>query len=105
MAHGEGALSGDVAVGLAALRAQRADVLHLQWLVPEVDGRLFRPHAPSVFTAHDLVPRRTAGRHRLWRRLFDRFDRVVVHSERGRDVLAGFGVDAAAAACLLQQGA
>src|SRR3954453_9352473 len=29
--------------GLAALRAARADVLHVQWLVPEIDGRLFRP--------------------------------------------------------------
>src|SRR5882762_5771081 len=29
-------------LGLAALRAQRADVLHLQWLVPELDLRLFR---------------------------------------------------------------
>jgi glycosyltransferase involved in cell wall biosynthesis len=81
-------------LGLAALRAQRADVLHLQWLVPEVDGRLLRPHAPSVFTAHDLLPRRTAGKQDLWRRLLGRFDRVVVHSERGRETLADLGVDA-----------
>ena len=45
-------------LGLAALRTRRADVLHLQWLVPELDARLLRPHAPSVFTAHDLLPRR-----------------------------------------------
>jgi glycosyltransferase involved in cell wall biosynthesis len=81
-------------LGLAALRAQRADVLHFQWLVPEVDGRLLRPHAPSVFTAHDLLPRRTAGKHGLWRRLLGRFDRVVVHSEHGRETLADLGVDA-----------
>jgi glycosyltransferase involved in cell wall biosynthesis len=81
-------------LGLAALRAQRADVLHLQWLVPELDVRLFRPHAPSVFTAHDLLPRRTARKQDLWRRLLQRFDRVVVHSERGRETLAGLGVDA-----------
>ena len=80
--------------GLAALRAQRADVLHLQGLVPEVDVRLFRPHAPSVFTAHDLLPRRTAAKQRLWRRLLARFDRVVVHSERGRETLADLGVNA-----------
>jgi glycosyltransferase involved in cell wall biosynthesis len=80
--------------GLAALRAQRADVLHLQWLVPELDLRLFRPHAPSVFTAHDLLPRRTARKQEVWRRLLHRFDRVVVHSERGRDTLADLGVDA-----------
>ncbi len=81
-------------IGLAALRAQRADVLHFQWLVPELDVRLLRPHAPSVFTAHDLLPRRTARKQDLWRRLLHRFDRVIVHSERGRDTLASLGVDA-----------
>ena len=81
-------------LGLAALRARPADVLHLQWLVPELDVRLLRLHVPSVFTAHDLLPRRTARKQGLWRRLLDRFDRVVVHSERGRETLAELGVDA-----------
>ena len=80
--------------GLAALRATRGDVLHVQWLVPELDGRLFRPHLPAVFTAHDLLPRRTAARQRLWAGLMSRFDRVVVHSENGRETLARLGVDA-----------
>src|SRR6059058_96856 len=80
--------------GLAALRTRSGDVLHLQWLVPELDVRLLRLHAPSVFTAHDLLPRRTAGKRELWRRLLDRFDRVVVHSERGRETLADLGVEA-----------
>jgi glycosyltransferase involved in cell wall biosynthesis len=80
--------------GLAALRAQRGDVLHLQWLVPEIDRVLLRPQAPSVFTAHDLLPRRTAAKRDLWRRLLGRFDRVVVHSERGRETLGDLGVDA-----------
>ena len=70
-----------------------ADVLHLQWLAaPEVDVALLRTRTPLVFTAHDLLPRRTARRTGLWRRLFARFDRVVVHSERGRAVLEAFGV-------------
>jgi glycosyltransferase involved in cell wall biosynthesis len=82
-------------VGLAGLRRKRADVLHLQWLsAPELDARLFHPHLPSVFTAHDLLPRRTAGRTDLWRRLLRRFERVVVHSDNGRETLAGIGVDA-----------
>jgi glycosyltransferase involved in cell wall biosynthesis len=82
-------------LGLAALRARRADVLHLQWLAaPELDARLFRPHLPSVFTAHDLLPRRTARKQDMWRRLLARFDRVVVHSERGRDVLGELGIEA-----------
>ena len=80
--------------GLAVLRARRADVLHMQWLVPELDVRLFRPQMPSVFTAHDLLPRRTARKQQLWRRLLERFDRVIVHSERGRETLAGLDVDA-----------
>jgi glycosyltransferase involved in cell wall biosynthesis len=81
-------------VGMRRLLARPADVLHLQWLAaPELDVLLLRAREPLVFTAHDLIPRRTARRRRIWRRLFARFDRIVVHSEQGREVLAGFGVD------------
>jgi glycosyltransferase involved in cell wall biosynthesis len=70
-----------------------ADVLHLQWLAaPELDVALLRTRTPLVFTAHDLLPRRTAGRTRLWRSLFARFRRIVVHSQRGREALVGLGV-------------
>jgi glycosyltransferase involved in cell wall biosynthesis len=62
--------------------------------VPELDARLLRPRVPSVFTAHDLLPRRTAKKEKLWRDLLARFDRVVVHSERGREALAELDVDA-----------
>jgi glycosyltransferase involved in cell wall biosynthesis len=81
-------------LGVAALTATRADLLHVQWLVPELDARLLRPRVPSVFTAHDLLPRRTAAKQELWTRLLHRFDRVVVHSEAGRTTLAELGVDA-----------
>ncbi len=82
--------------GMRRLLARPTDVLHFQWLAaPELDVLLLRTRTPLVFTAHDLVPRRTARRLRLWRRLFAGFDRIVVHSERGRDVLEGFGVDRA----------
>jgi glycosyltransferase involved in cell wall biosynthesis len=81
-------------LGLASLRRIKADVLHMQWLpAPELDAYLFRPHLPSVLTAHDLLPRRTAHRTDLWRRLFARFDRIVVHSENGRETLAEVGVE------------
>jgi len=71
-----------------------ADVLHVQWLAwPEMDARR-RFFAPAVFTAHDVLPRRTAERLDLWRRLFAKFDRVISHSEHGRRVLAGLDVDA-----------
>jgi glycosyltransferase involved in cell wall biosynthesis len=83
-------------LGLARLARRPADVLHVQWLAaPEIDARALRSRAPLVFTAHDLLPRRTAKKVELWRRLLGRFDRVVVHSERGRETLAGFGVDEA----------
>ena len=79
---------------MRSLALARPDLLHLQWLaLPHVDVHL-RFRAPSVFTAHDLLPRRTASRRDLWRRILARFDRVVVHSERGRETLAGLGVDA-----------
>jgi glycosyltransferase involved in cell wall biosynthesis len=82
-------------LGLARLAGRRPDVAHVQWLsAPPVDARLLRLRAPAVFTAHDLLPRRTAGKRELWRRLLKRFDRVVVHSEKGRDMLGELGVDA-----------
>jgi len=77
-----------------SLASARPDVLHLQWLaLPQADVRL-RFGAPSVFTAHDLLPRRTASRQALWRRLLERFDRVVVHSAHGREALGDLGIDA-----------
>jgi glycosyltransferase involved in cell wall biosynthesis len=83
-------------VGLLSLAIPRPDVVHLQWFgFPEVDRWLLRCRAPLVYTAHDLLPRRTAERSRLWLRLFGRADRIVVHSERGRATLEAFGVDAA----------
>jgi glycosyltransferase involved in cell wall biosynthesis len=79
--------------GLARLRRTAADVVHVQWLAaPPVDARLLRLGAPAVFTAHDLLPRRTAQRRDLWRRILGRFDAVVVHSEHGAGVLAELGV-------------
>jgi glycosyltransferase involved in cell wall biosynthesis len=79
---------------LASLSAARPDVLHVQWLaLPQLDRRL-RFRAPAVFTAHDLLPRRTASRTALWRKLLAKFDRVVVHTQSGRAALADLGVDA-----------
>jgi glycosyltransferase involved in cell wall biosynthesis len=81
--------------GMTALLLRRPDVLHVQWLAaPQLDRLLLRPRVPSVFTAHDLLPRRTARKRGLWRKLLSRFDRVIVHSERGRESLAELGVDA-----------
>jgi glycosyltransferase involved in cell wall biosynthesis len=79
---------------LAWLAAANPDVLHVQWLaVPRLDVCV-RFRSPAVFTAHDLLPRRTASKRELWRRLLGRFDRVVVHTSRGADVLRELGVEA-----------
>ena len=79
--------------GMARLATAKPDVLHMQWVgAPELDRWLFRPRSPAVLTAHDIIPRRTLSKTALWRTLFDRFERVVVHSERGKGQLAEFGV-------------
>lgn len=80
--------------GMRSLLRRRQDVLHLQWSAePRFDARLLRRgRCPIVFTAHDILPRRTAHKTDLWRSLFSRFDRIVVHSERGRSRLEEFGV-------------
>ena len=72
-------------VGLARLRSLPRDVLHVQWApLPQVDVRLLPLGERSVMTAHDVLPRRTASKPELWRRLYSRFARVVAHSENGR---------------------
>jgi glycosyltransferase involved in cell wall biosynthesis len=79
---------------LRSLARVRPGVVHVQWLaLPQADVHL-RFGVPSVFTAHDLFPRRTAGRRDLWKRLLHRFDRVVVHTEYGRETLRELDVEA-----------
>lgn len=65
--------------------ARAADVVHFQWLaVQHVDRRLL-PSVPTVLTAHDVLPRAPApGQHAAQRRLYERVDAVVVHTEHGR---------------------
>jgi glycosyltransferase involved in cell wall biosynthesis len=83
-------------LGLARLRRRPRDVLHVQWLAAaRLDDRLFPMSRPSVFTAHDPLPQRIAGRPDIWKRLLDRFDRIVVHSDWGRDRLVALGIDEA----------
>jgi glycosyltransferase involved in cell wall biosynthesis len=71
--------------------ARRADVVHFQWLtVPPLDVRLLPTargaRVPLVLTAHDVLsrePRCGRVQHRAQRRLYERVDAVVVHSEHG----------------------
>ena len=73
--------------------ARTADVVHFQWLtIQHLDGYLLPSRrAPSgarrplVLTAHDILPREPRpGQRAAQRRLYDRFDAIVVHSEAGR---------------------
>jgi glycosyltransferase involved in cell wall biosynthesis len=84
--------------------ALAADVVHFQWLtVQPLDVHLLprRRATPTgsrpklVLTAHDVLPREPrAGQLRAQRRLYERFDAIVVHSEHGRARLVDeLGVD------------
>jgi glycosyltransferase involved in cell wall biosynthesis len=76
--------------------ARAADVVHFQWLtVQHLDGQLLPAHGvhgaasgarrPLVLTAHDILPRAPRpGQIAAQRRLYERFDALVVHSEHGR---------------------
>ena len=80
---------------LSRLDALAPDVVHVQWLPrPELDRRWVRRlRAPSVLTAHDVMPRRARARA-VWPGLLGWFGRVVVHSERAVEQLAELGVEA-----------
>jgi glycosyltransferase involved in cell wall biosynthesis len=77
------------------LDALAPDVVHVQWLPrPELDRRWVRRlRAPSVLTAHDVVPRRARARA-VWPGLLGWFGGVVVHSESAVQQLAELGVEA-----------
>ncbi|HVA20040.1 MAG TPA: glycosyltransferase family 4 protein [Solirubrobacteraceae bacterium] len=76
--------------------ARSADIAHFQWLpVQQLDGGLL-PRVRGgwgpklILTAHDVMPREPRpGQLAAQRRLYERFDAVVVHSEHGRERLTG----------------
>ncbi len=70
-------------------RAGGADISHFQWLtVQPLDVHLLpggRRRPRLVLTAHDVLPREPRpGQLAAQRRLYERMDAVVVHSEHGR---------------------
>ena len=75
-----------------------ADVVHFQWLtIEEVDSWLLPQTRPRVMTSHDVLardPRR--GQHLGQRRLYERMDAVIVHSDHGaRRLREDVGLDPA----------
>ncbi|MDQ6836508.1 MAG: glycosyltransferase family 4 protein, partial [Actinomycetota bacterium] len=68
--------------------AARADVVHFQWLALQWLDAYLLPRRPTVLTAHDLLPREPRpGQARAQRRLYDRVDALIVHSQYGRGQL------------------
>jgi glycosyltransferase involved in cell wall biosynthesis len=76
--------------------AERAEVIHYQWLpVPALDRRLLPPKRPRVYTMHWRLPEAGSRVARTLSRLLAEMDAVVVHSEHGASRLeADFGVPA-----------
>lgn len=75
----------------------QADIAHFQWLpiqqldahlLPRRKGPIGRPRL--LITAHDVLPREPRrGQLRGQRKLYERFDAIVVHSRHGADRLTG----------------
>ncbi len=77
--------------------AERADVIHFQWLAVQAIDRYLLPARPIVLTAHDLLPREPRpGQAWAQRRCYDAVDAIVVHSRYGRrQLIDALGLDAA----------
>jgi glycosyltransferase involved in cell wall biosynthesis len=79
---------------MAAYRrlAAGADVIHFQWMDVQWLDPFLLPSAPTVLTAHDLLPRESKpGQAWAQRRCYDATDAVVVHSDYGRRMLIDEG--------------
>lgn len=84
----------------ARLRKQRPDVIHFQWLpLPVVDRRMLaslHAIAPLVLTVHDTNPFNGDPSASLQARGFveclTQFDRLIVHTQQGRDRLIAHGI-------------
>ena len=80
--------------GMRRLRAaaERADVVHLQWLsVPTVD-RFLLPDRPRVFTVHYPLPGGAGARARQ-RLVLGAMDALIAHSDYGAQSLLELGVE------------
>lgn len=66
-------------------QALDAELVHYQWLtVPALDPLLLPPARPRVMTAHHVLPAQPSPRQvALARRMFERMDAVIAHSEHG----------------------
>jgi glycosyltransferase involved in cell wall biosynthesis len=81
-----------------AVNAFRPDVVHVQWVaLPRYDLRWLarlRRNRPLVLTAHNVLPHEGEADVGERRRLYFAFDRIVVHTRKGAEEIARFGVPA-----------
>jgi glycosyltransferase involved in cell wall biosynthesis len=86
----------DLARADRAISRLDAEIVHVQWLgIPDADLlwlRRLQRRRGLVFTAHDVLPRRTERRLDLWRAVFETVDRVVVHGSAAVNQLEELGV-------------
>jgi glycosyltransferase involved in cell wall biosynthesis len=79
-----------------SIRARQPDVVHVQWLGRQrFDLRWvtrIRRDRPVALTAHNVAPHVGDADVEARRRLYDAFDRIVVHTRRGAERLAQYGV-------------
>jgi glycosyltransferase involved in cell wall biosynthesis len=79
---------------LVHLRRSRPDIVNVQWL-PAGRRDLFwarRLPRPRVLTVHNVLPHEGEADVAQRRRLYDVFDRIVVHTHGGVEQLERFGV-------------
>jgi glycosyltransferase involved in cell wall biosynthesis len=81
---------------MLALRREAVDVdvVHFQWLAMQWLDAYLLPDRPLVLTAHDLLPREPRpGQAGAQRRLYERVDALIVHSDYGRrQLIDGLGL-------------
>lgn len=81
---------------LARVRRSAPDVVHVQWLPLGRRDLVWArrlPH-PRVLTAHNVLPHSGKADDAARRTLYGAFDCIVVHTQRGVEQVAGFGVPA-----------
>jgi glycosyltransferase involved in cell wall biosynthesis len=81
---------------MRSMSSLRPEVVHVQWLtVPRYDLRWvarLRRDRPVVLTAHNVLPHEGEADAEQRRRLYDAFDRIVVHTRSGAEQVERFGV-------------
>ena len=85
-----------VALLLGRLRRSMPKVVHVQWLPLGRRDLVWarRLPRPRVLTAHNVLPHSGDADEEERRALYGAFDRVVVHTHGGAELLARFGVPA-----------